>query len=222
MKRVLFVHRSVGRQVVDAYRSTRDDRGDVGVWDFDANRCETRDLNGESDATAPILISNGDTEPSGLRAFFEYASADAEVASFLRGFDIVAFKSCYSASSIKDDAQLEGFKRSYAEIGKLVRAISHSLVMVIISPPPRRPLLTTAAEVDRAMRFSLWLEELARSDGKAVFFDLHRVLAERGVLRRSYRRWMPFDQHPNDIGAAAGGLAFASAIDRAIDLLETA
>jgi hypothetical protein len=214
MSSALFIHRSVGLQMLDA-ASVRTRLSDVELSDLYANTNVMRGPSGEAVATE-LDLSSGNTNPDGLAAFFRDVLAVHTKMAALEAFEVVAFKSCYSASGISSTEQLEDYRACYE--GPIAQYIdTHSSQrFVILSPPPRRPLLTSAAAAHRAREFSKWLADFAHGRRNCSYFDLFACLASQGdVLDRKYRRLLPIDQHPNARGAAMAGEALTEAIQAA-------
>lgn len=192
----------------------------LSVCDLNAN---TNSFCDESGTTVrnPLPLPSADTDPPGLAHIFEQALDVPDVARALEEFDIVAFKSCYSAAQIRSDEQLSRFCRSYQ--GRIADFIDGhpDQRFVIVSPPPRRPLLTTRAAAARARSFSHFLADFAGARSNCVFCDLFDCLADsRGMLRVRYRRMMPRDQHPNKTGARSAGHALVNVFAEAAQTLD--
>lgn len=197
--KVLFIHRSVGQQLVDCLRARQDFTFDL--YDLNANTNTMIGAQGLS-IESSLVVREGDTSPAGLAAFFGTASKSRDVRTELETFDVIAFKSCYSASALASEDALTEQMAAYG--GQIADYISAAPMrqFLIVSPPPRRRLMTTKANAARAARFATWLEGFAGDRANCSFFDLFGALSKAETLSPRYTRLLPFDQHPNDAGAA--------------------
>lgn len=213
--RMLFIHRSVGQQLIDAGR-LRSTSPVLDIYDLNANTNVTTDGHGRELTDSPLAVEGGNTNPDGLERFFNQVSGSEIMGDFVQQFDIIAFKSCYSASALPTDEELGEQCAAYeGGIGAYIKDHPEQ-TFIIVTPPPRRPLLTKPENARRATEFAEWLSGFSSRRPNCDYFDLHATLAESSVLRRSYRRLAPYDQHPNDIGARDAALAFASVLDAVV------
>lgn len=211
MPSALFIHRSVGLQMLAA-AEVRAQLPDIDFSDLYANDNIMSGPDGRPAAT-PLDMSSGNTNPDGLAAFFREVSGSPEKRKALEAFDLVALKSCYSASSITSDAQLSSYQDYYEGLISEYISSHRDQQFVILSPPPRRPLLTGAAAAARARSFSRWLRDFASERSNCSYFDLFDLLADdRNHLSRRFRRALPIDQHPNAEGALEAGNHLAASI----------
>lgn len=210
----LFVHRSVGMNML-ADADVRSRLDGVALSDLDANTNTFSDAS--SQPTESLLdMSSGNTNPDGLADFFARCSADQRAGDQLAAFDVVAFKSCYTASGIDSDDKLDEYRDHY--LGPIADWIADHprQRFVVISPPPRRRLLTSPAAAKRAREFSQWLATFAADRRNVEYLDLFGLLADDGdLLARSYRRLAVWDQHPNERGSRTGGERLADTLQRA-------
>jgi hypothetical protein len=192
MKRMLFIHRSVGRHLLQfgGVRSLLNAKG-IQLDDYDNNlRLLTRD-DGTQQKDA-IRMPDNNTNPDDLAEFF------AIWPDVLNKYDMVMIKSCYPNSHIRDVAQLDALKEHYLAIFEAFKVRGKTLIL--LTTPPLRPLFTNVTEARFAGELADWL---VASAGKNIHvFDLHHFLAEpagkhKGMLRAEYRRWLPWDNHPN-------------------------
>jgi hypothetical protein len=190
--KILFIHRSVGHHLIEQgnLRQLMADKG----FDFDDydNNDGLLTQSGGTASSQSLRVPGDNTNPENLDQLFK------EWPSALDAYDLIAIKSCYPNSHIKSEAELERIKNTYSSI---VESFSkHSKKLLIITSPPLRPLFTNKNEASLASVLADWLTTL-KSDQVTVF-DFHRLLSEptgrhKGMLRREYRRLMPFDNHPN-------------------------
>jgi hypothetical protein len=210
----LFVHRSVGKHMLED-GDVRALIGGVKLDDLDANTNTLTTAAGEQRKSA-FDMSSGNTNPDGLAAFFHRVTNDAAAGEELSQYDVVAFKSCYTAAHIGSDEQLAEYRQHYDGPIKDYISAHPSQRFVIISPPPRRRLLTTPAGRRRARAFSVWLAEYSAAPPNAEYFDLYDLLADSGNLLASrFRRFAPYDQHPNEEGSRLAGERLAAALAQA-------
>jgi hypothetical protein len=191
-KKVLFIHRSVGHYLVEQGRlRERLSSKDIALDDYDNNSGILTQSDG-STAGEAITMPGNNTNPDNLAEFF------GGWPNILDDYDIIMIKSCYPNSHIKDAAQLATIKNSYNSI---IKSFSeHNKPLFILTSPPLRPLFTNATEARLSGELADWLVSLA--NGKVRVFDFHHLLAEAtgrnaGMLKRQYRRLLPFDNHPN-------------------------
>jgi len=211
--RILFIHRSVGQQLIDSV-DLRTRATAYEFYDLNANDGILTDAEGQK-ISAPVALPNSNTTPSDLAAFFASALVKGPESDFLDGFDVLTFKSCYSANNFATDGSLDDAKECY--LGSIAQYIemNDSKQFVLSSPPPRKPpLFTFGSKSRRAREFSEFLNDFAKARARVTYFDLFGLLADSGGgLRRSYRRQLPWDQHPNMAGAAAGGAALCEHLE---------
>lgn len=190
--KILFIHRSVGHHLIEQGQ-LRELLGDKGVTldDYDNNSGVLRRSDG-STSNNTITMPRNNTNPDNLAEFF------GDWPDLLNSYDLIMIKSCYPNSHIKDEAQLNGIKDSYTSIMKSFA--SHNKQLLILTSPPLRPLLTNQTEAQLANELADWL--VSSSTNNIRVFDFHHLLAEtngkhQGMLKREYRRLLPFDNHPN-------------------------
>lgn len=191
MKKLLFIHRSVGHHLIEQgeLRGLLENKG-IALDDYDNNSGIL--TQGARELKDVIAMPGHTTNPDNLAQFF------TDWPDVLNGYDIIMIKSCYPNSHIKSKAQLTKMKDSYSSIIKSFA--HHNTRLVIVTSPPLRPLLTNKTEAQLASELAHWLVSLS---GEGVqIFDFHHLLSENegeqgGMLRREYRRLLPFDNHPN-------------------------
>lgn len=211
MKKVLFIHRSVGHHLLRDGK-VRDllNAKDISLDDYDNNNGLTTYDDGET-TTGVIQMPGNNTNPENLAEFF------AAWPSVLNGYDAVVVKSCYPNSHIQDGVQLEKIKERYRVILKTFN--SRTKHLILLTTPPLRPLFTNANEAKLAGELADWLVTLASPNTHIL--DLHRIYAEpagkhEGMLKRSYRRLLPFDNHPNKKAHQAFAPSLVAFISKAV------
>jgi len=119
---------------------------------------------------------------------------------FVMKHDVIIIKSCYPNSNIKSDDELQTIKSHYGSIASFFAQHSNKQ-LIIITSPPLVPLRTNTANAARARELALWLSHETFNANINVF-DFFDMLADHAndhvnMLRRTYRRLLPFDSHPN-------------------------
>ncbi len=224
--RIIFLHHSTGRNLiwqggVRELIAGRNDRDGTRyeLWDHDYNSIGLKGPAGENMGVS-FDIPNDNTNPDGLAKLFSQPVHDPpdNALSHLLMFDAVILKSCFSASAIHSQAQLDQYKRHYLLIGEAFARYPQILFMIMTPPPlvPRQlmhkilrsPLEATGqVEAKRAREFSLWLTsgEFLAGLPNVTTFDFFDMLAEPAdsrlwpdTLRARYRSGrLGLDSHPN-------------------------
>lgn len=203
MRSILFIHRSVGQNLIDdgGLRHLFQASADIQFHDYNQNTDRLTDSRGIKSQIG-FNFPGEDTKPADYaRIFVEDVEPEFKaIRDQILEYDIVAIKSCYPNSNIKGDEQLETIRGPYATIGQYFD--THNKSLAILTSPPLVPLMTNAANARRARQLYNWLSSTDLGPQVHVF-DLFDRLAERegrpqaNTLKRGYRRWLPFDSHPN-------------------------
>lgn len=199
--KLLFIHRSVGQQIIDCVRENKN-MNNIEIYDLNANDNTLTNAVGSTTKDHPLTVPDGDTSPEGLARFFERALEDKKNTNApLSKFDIITFKSCYSANNIRSQRQLESYKDAYSgTIAAYIQA-NPEKKFVIISPPPRKSLLTTTRSSHLAKEFSVWLAKFSENNQNCAYFNLFDTLSDNNILAKKFCRRAPWNQHPNQSGA---------------------
>ncbi len=199
MKRVIFLHRSVGNNLIndaDVYGLLRP-RHDIVLCDFDQNTSTLRD--DTSARKTEYAMPGGNTRPQDYAQLF-CIDAPSTLKDFVMQHDIVIIKSCYPNSNIRSVDELETIKRYYQSIAQFF-ARHHTKRLLIMTSPPLTPSMTNTTNAARARELSSWLVSQKFTDDVLVYDLFDRLAADNGrqanMLRRDYRRLLPFDSHPN-------------------------
>ncbi|MBU0743422.1 hypothetical protein KKG45_13715 [bacterium] len=196
-------------------------------WDHDYNYIGLTAPDGSLLGTT-YGIPGDNTDPDGLLALWTTANGARD--QILANHQVIGFKSCYPASNIETDTELEERKQLYLQMRDVFDQYPDK-VFVVMSQPPRHRLSTSAAEADRARDFADWLASDAYLAGhdNVVCIDLFNELAQaddgsatRNMLRYEYERsHYDVDSHPNTLANETAGPWFvshfveaASALDR--------
>lgn len=188
----LFIHRSVGQHLMEQgeLRVLLNEK-DVNLDDYDNNSGILTHNNGNLEKDA-MSMAGDNTNPSNFAEFF------SQWPELLNGYDLIMIKSCYPNSHIGDEALLSEIKKSYKSI---IKSFSdHNARLLILTSPPLRPLFTNQTEARLSGELADWL--VSETNDNVQVFDLHHALSEnsgrhRGMLKREFRRFVPFDNHPN-------------------------
>ena len=177
------------RDVLDDFN---DQNGaDLVFWDHDYNYIGLRNADGDN-LGYNYNIPNDDTAPEGL--YYLWTTANAARDSILTKHEVIAFKSCYPASDIGSDAELEQRKQMYRDMRDVFDQHPDH-IFVVVSQPPLHRLSTNLACADHARAFADWLKSPAYLAGhpNVVCFDLFDALAQpndgsstRNMLRYEY------------------------------------
>ena len=192
MKKVLFIHRSVGHNLIEQGGLRKLLSGkNIALDDYDNNsgiltRSDMSTLNNA------ITIPGNNTNPDNLKQLF------GEWPEMLNSYDLIMIKSCYPNSHIRNESQLSQVIGHYSSILKSFNY--HKKRLLILTTPPLRPLLTNRKEAHLSGELADWL--VSESSTDVQIFDLHYLLAETDgrhvdMLKRNFRRLIPFDNHPN-------------------------
>ncbi|HSX02135.1 MAG TPA: hypothetical protein VLI05_02350 [Candidatus Saccharimonadia bacterium] len=203
-KTALFIHRSVGRNLLHDGRVRellKAAKAPLILDDYDQN---IDVLTTESGRTKLGLnFPGGDTRPQDYAAIFsaQRAESSAPILELALSYDRIVIKSCYPNSHITSDEQLEAVKGHYQSIARFF-ADHATKQLIIVTSPPLVPLKTNPAAARRARILATWLADSKLGQNVSVFnlFDqLAAPESEPGanLLRRPYRRWLPLDSHPN-------------------------
>jgi len=176
----------------------------IELHDFNANLQRLRNSLTRKNLPTKIHVPDGNTNSDGLALFAQAIIDNLKMADEVRQYDTIILKSCYSASAIKSNEQLEKFKHGLSETIMNLRRLSPNLHLVILTPPPRRRWLTSTDEIERVRTFCDWAVSTLPDENLAVI-DLHNKLSSKnGTLAKKYCRSLPFDQHPNEKGSRLG------------------
>ncbi len=205
MKTVLFIHRSVGHNLIhdgSVYDLLKRRKTPFTFNDYDQNTDTLTDADGQQQAPG-FTFPGGNTRPADYAEIFseEVAPHYQPIQDKALAHDIIIIKSCYPNSNIASDNELAAIKDHYQSIAAFF-ALRKDKQLIILTSPPLVPLLTKKGHADRARQLATWLqnETLATNVSVFNFFDLLAAPDQgRGanMLRRTYRRWLPVDSHPN-------------------------
>jgi hypothetical protein len=223
---VIFLHHSVGRNLINQ-GGVRESLTTAGFqfWDHDYNweglSYPDGTLTGYS-----YGIPDDNTDPDGLARLFAQRGYAWPLNAFsgLMQHEVIVFKSCFPASNIASDEQLEDYKSYYLSM-RDVTDQHRDKIFIVVTPPPLNPAATDAETAARARAFADWLksDEFLVGHPNVFTFDFFDLLAEgdpsapdRNMLRTAYREGE--DSHPNELANETIGPLFADFI---IDAVQT-
>ncbi len=220
---IIFIHHSVGnglieqgamRSVITAYNNTHGTC--FGFWDHGYNHSGLRDAAGTM-LDINYAVPDDNTEPSGYAYLWTSTQADATACrnQIMANHQIIAFKSCYTASAITDADMLAEYKQGYLAMQTFFDQHLEKL-FVVLTPPPRHRLDTTAAQAALARQFANWLKSESFLGGRTniVCLDLFDALADTdNFLKYTYEgSHTSTDSHPNDFANQTVGALLANAL----------
>lgn len=220
---IFFLHHSVGsglieggamRSVIAACDSATGKN--FGLWDHGYNADGLRDANG-TELGINYAVPGDNTEPSGYACLWTSAQADATACrnQIMANHQVIAFKSCYTASSITDANMLEEYKQDYLAMRAFFEQHPEKL-FVVLTPPPRHRLDTTATQAAFSRQFADWLKSSAFLGGRTnvVCLDLFDALAgSDNFLKYAYEgSHTGTDSHPNNLANQTIGPLLAGAL----------
>ena len=175
-------------------------------------------------------IPGDNTDPDGLAELFSQRVYDWPVnaLSGLLQHQVIVFKSCYPASNITSDEQLEQFQAWYLGMRDVMDRHPDRL-FIVVTPPPLNPSETRPESAARARKFALWLQSDAFLQGhpNVRTIDLFGLLSEEdsnsptaNMLRAEYRTGD--DSHPNEQANQEIGPIFADLIVEAVQSYQAA
>ena len=231
---LFMLHHSTGRNVIvegdvrdwiNDYNTTQGTTYEF--WDHDYNYIGLTAPDGTELGTT-YNIPDDNTDPEGLLTLWTTSNGARDL--ILAEHEVIAFKSCYPASNIETDTELEERKTWYLSMRDVFDQYPEK-VFIVMSQPPRHRLATNTAEADRARDFANWLKSdtyLAGHDN-IVCIDIFTEFAQaddgsdtRNMLRYEYERsHYDSDSHPNVLANETVGPLFAEKLVEAASILDT-
>ncbi len=228
---VIFLHHSTGEALINEGHVREGLTAlDYRFWDHGYNGDGLRLPNGEY-AGYNYNIPDDNTDPDGLAVIFAqpllsdpgHPHVPPNAFTGLMRHEVIAFKSCFPASDIWDDMQLEEYKSYYRSIR--VRADQYpNRIFIAFSTPPLHPCSTAPDRAARARAFANWLksDEYLAGHPNLFCFDFFDLLAESdsrrsdyNMLRAAYRP-SGCDSHPNELANRTIGPIFVNFVDQAV------
>ncbi len=220
---VVFLHHSVGQNLIEQGK-VRQKFTEAGFnfWDQGYNWEELKAPDGRATGYS-YDVPDDNTDPDGLARIFSQPvyPLPLNTLSGLLQHEVIAVKSCFPASDIRDDVQLARHKQYYQNI----RAVTDKYpnrVFIVLTPPPLNPAETNSPAAARARAFANWLksDEYLQGHPNLFTFDLFDYLAESNataadynMLRQAYRDGS--DSHPNRTANETIGPLFVDFVSQA-------
>ncbi len=232
---LFMLHHSTGRNVIEE----GDVRGWIDThnlsegaafefWDHDYNHIGLTGPDGTKLETS-YGIPDDNTDPDGLLTLWTTPNDARD--QILANHEVIAFKSCYPASDIESDTELETRKAWYLAMRDVFDQHPDK-VFVVMSQPPLHRLNTNKDAADRARAFANWLKSdayLAGHDNVVCldFFDQFAAPDDgadtANMLRWEYERsHYSSDSHPNTHANEIVGPWFAAKLVDAASALDAA
>ncbi|MDD5483517.1 MAG: hypothetical protein PHP98_07695 [Kiritimatiellae bacterium] len=217
---LFFLHHSTGgglisggmRETIAGYNAAHGTA--FAFWDHGYNGEGLRDASGNFTGNS-YEIPGDNTDPDGLYYLWTSANDDAAACrgKILANHGVIAFKSCFPAANIPDEATLNQYKAWYLAMRDVFDRHPDRL-FVVMSTPPLHRLATDAAQANNARLFANWLKSSEYLSGRAniVCFDLFDCLAGNDhMLKYEYENSHDSsDSHPNATANQTVGPLFAN------------
>ena len=224
-RNIMFLHHSVGHNLIEQ-GSVRELFTAAGYqfWDHDYNYPGLTNPAGNPVGHS-YSVPADNTDPDGLLQIFSQPvlGLPLNTLSGLMQHEVIAFKSCFPASDIASDAQLEERKTWYLKMRDVMDQ-HRDHIFVVVTQPPLNPVGTNLRVATRARAFANWLksDEFLKGHANIFTFDLFGELAESNpnspdfnMLREAYREGT--DSHPNRIANETVGPRFVDFVINSID-----
>jgi len=155
------------------------------------------------------------TDPEGLAYLFsQKTTSDSPDGLFGNAFsralahhDVIVGKSCYSASDIKNDDQLEKYKKCYLKMKDVCRKHPDKIFIMLTPPPRNNRIKPEFAEYNaRAVTFSRWLagDDYVGNVPNLYVWDFGGYLREPDPMSPDYNglkreyQISEMESHPNE------------------------
>jgi len=216
--KVLFIHHSTGGNIIREGKLRdllRQENPDIEVWDHSYNLfpifpslvAKFTNFTGLTNLQGKRLmmdynIALSNNSPKEYAQIFSRQPTDPTLEKIL-SYDVVLFKNCFPTSNIKDDNQLDQYKKYYVEIRESLKKYPTKKFVLFTSPPLRKEV-TDPIISGRARVLAEWLTspEFLSDTQNLKIFDLYGELAEsqgeyKDTLRRDFVGPVFLDSHPN-------------------------
>lgn len=219
---MLFIHRSVEQNLIHdgKLHELIHKTGNFTLSDYNQNTDILTNSDGQQQKMG-FLFPDGNTRPKDLAAIFsnKVATQYKPIQDIALQHDIVAIKSCYPNSNITSETELESIKQHYQTIADFFT--NRNKPLIILTSPPLTPLMTNRDKASRARLLAGWLSgtNIGNSTSVFNFYDLLATPSDSkhaNMLRKEYRRWLPFDSHPNERASREIALVFVDFLQKAI------
>ena len=199
MSKILFVHRSVGENLINDGELYKKLNNNPSV-DFNDYNVNTKILRSKNASQKFMLdFPNNNTTPKDYSILFHKNTNYQNTKDYILSYNTVIIKSCYPNSNIKNNQKLANIKDNYNQITSYFNNLPNKLL--IVTSPPLVPFKTNLQNASRARDLSNWLKNNNFGNNISTF-NLFDQLAEldgknANMLKRQYRRLLPFDSHPS-------------------------
>jgi hypothetical protein len=217
--RVIFLHHSVGANLIEQ-GGVRQRLTNLGYEFYDHGYNADGLVLADGTWTGLSFdVPSDNTDPDGLADIFVQPLHDPPDNTFshLMQYDVIAFKSCFSASVIESDQQSADYRSYYLSIRDRMDQYPNK-VFIVVTPPPQIASDTDPESAARARAFANWLasHEYLSGHSNVFTFDLFNLLADpsTNMLRTDYQV-DEHDAHPNELANQTIGPLFADFIDQA-------
>ena len=215
MTSVLFIHHSIGRQIIGGGLRAELQSGSESLvlWDHDYNEIGLTDPAGNRVGRS-FPIPDDDTDPRGLLTVLEGLAGAATWD--VPEHDVLVAKSCFPNNSLRSDGQVAELRKTYEAMRSA--ALELPQTVLLLSSPPLVVESTGGTERRRAEEVARWLDTRWCGPGLA-YGNLFAALSYRsgpftGALRTAYRARRPRDSHLSAAGSRIGARFVAEAIRR--------
>lgn len=180
-RNIIFVHHSVGTNLLND-TDLRQQFADAGYqfWDHGYNWEGLHDPAGKPTGYSYNIPGDGSDPHDYQRIFAQTVySLPINALSDLMQYEVIMFKSCFPASSIQSDRQLQEYKIWYLSMRDFMDQHPEK-IFIALTPPPLVRKETTASEGQRARQLSDWLKsnEFTAGHPNVFVFDLFGSLAD--------------------------------------------
>ena len=212
----LFIHHSVGRQIIREGGLRQKLAAIVPgleLWDHDYNKPGLSDGSGSPVGTS-LPIPGDNTDPDGLLTILRGIAAGKPWAAGAGVFDLLMLKSCFPNSGIRSDADAAALKEIYQEMREIALGLPQAVIL--LSSPPLALESTRPGQAARAADVATWLGS-AWTGPRLAYVNIFDTLTyrsgpARGTLRFGYRTRRPRDSHLGAAGAEAAASAIVPAV----------
>ena len=157
--RVLFIHRSVGHNLLadgKVYDLLHASAPEIELHDYDQN-VDILGAGAGAGKKQGFVFPGGNTRPEDYAEIFS-SSIDPKYQPILdmaMAYDVIIIKSCYPNSNIKSAEELDRIQGYYQSIAKFFADKHPEKQLVILTSPPLRPWATKPRAAARARHSSM-------------------------------------------------------------------
>ncbi len=198
--RILLMHHSTGANLIQE-GGVREGLSALGYEFSDHGYSEQGLYAVRGDPTgANFAVPDDNTDPDGWATVFAQpvVAPPTNTLSWMLGYDIVLFKSCFPSSNITDGEMLSNYKCHYLSVRATIDR-SPDRLFIAFTPPPLVPNKTEPANAARAQEWAMYLTSSEFRGGRRnlAVFDFFSLLADENDVPRQEYRGDEWDSHPN-------------------------